>query len=480
MDRAAAGRREIVPNTQRSAAIRWVVIGVVLAGAAWVAPLAALAERRLVALFLLPAAAAGAAALLRWPDIGFPLAVVVSLLVPFSIYTGTQSGINSAIILVGGMVGLWLMEMVARQREIRLVDSPTIRPLVAFMAVSLLSMGFGQVPWLPTRSASLSAQIGGLTILLLCPAAFILVAHRLRSLRALQAMTWIFIALGGVFVALLLVPSLQPLALRTYQRAVIDSLFWTWIVTLSFSQSLLNHKLARGWRIALALVALGAFYFTIVLRQSWTSGWLPASVSVVTILIIKRPKPVIAGLVVVGVIALILPGLAGSLFLGGDNEYSLTTRVEAWRILLEIIKLNPILGLGPANYYGYTSLYNILGYTVSFNSHNNYVDIIAQVGLAGLACFLWFAAAMGRVTWRLRNEVPEGFSRAYVLGALGGLAATLVSGMFGDWILPFVYNVGLEGFRASGLGWMFLGAVVALAEIHRGDRAATAMRAANS
>jgi hypothetical protein len=63
--------------------------------------------------------------------------------------------------------------------------------------------------------------------------------------------------------------------------------------------------------------------------------------------------------------------------------------------------------------------------------------------------------------------MPEGFPRAYVYGALGGLAGTLFSGMLGDWILPFVYNVGLEGFRASGLAWMFLGAVVALEQMYR-------------
>jgi uncharacterized membrane protein YeaQ/YmgE (transglycosylase-associated protein family) len=47
-------------------------------------------------------------------------------------------------------------------------------------------------------------------------------------------------------------------------------------------------------------------------------------------------------------------------------------------------------------------------------------------------------------------------------GALGGLMATLAAGMLGDWFLPFVYNVGLEGFRASSFTWFFLGAAVAL------------------
>jgi O-antigen ligase len=245
-------------------------------------------------------------------------------------------------------------------------------------------------------------------------------------------------------------------------------MFWTWIVSLSFSQALLNKRLASGWRVGLAVVGLGAFYITIIVRGSWTSGWLPALVSVGTILAVLRPKPVLAACVVAGLVVLVRPAVLEGVFLTGDNQYSLTTRLEAWQILWQIIRLSPIVGVGPANYYSYTTLFSIQGYSISFNSHNNYVDIVAQTGFLGLACFIWFAVEAGRLVWRLRERLPDGFPRAYIYGALGGLVATLVSGMFGDWFLPFVYNVGLEGFRASGLAWMFLGAAVALEEMYRG------------
>jgi hypothetical protein len=109
-----------------------------------------------------------------------------------------------------------------------------------------------------------------------------------------------------------------------------------------------------------------------------------------------------------------------------------------------------------------------LGYYVQFNSHNNYVDIIAQTGFAGLICFLWFIGELGVSGWRLKEEVSEGFAKAYIIGALGGLVGTLVAGMLGDWFLPFVYNVGLNGFRSSVLGWLFLGGIVAIEQmVHR-------------
>jgi len=53
----------------------------------------------------------------------------------------------------------------------------------------------------------------------------------------------------------------------------------------------------------------------------------------------------------------------------------------------------------------------------------------------------------------------------WVAGAaeLGAVAA----GMLDDWVLPFVYNVTLDGFRASALGSIFLGGLVALADVSR-------------
>jgi hypothetical protein len=154
-------------------------------------------------------------------------------------------------------------------------------------------------------------------------------------------------------------------------------------------------------------------------------------------------------------------------FVMTDNQYSLMTRLEAWRIVGEIVKSNPLLGLGPANYRFYTPLFPILGYYVPFNSHNNYVDIIAQVGLIGLVCFLWIVWETGRLGIRLRACVPSGFNQAYVIGALGGLLGMLVAGMLGDWILPFVYNVGIRGLRSSVFGWLFLGCLVVLEQIYR-------------
>ncbi|NUM47179.1 MAG: O-antigen ligase family protein, partial [Anaerolineales bacterium] len=148
------------------------------------------------------------------------------------------------------------------------------------------------------------------------------------------------------------------------------------------------------------------------------------------------------------------------------EDYSLATRLEVLPILAEIVSVNPAFGVGFANYYWFTPLFNLRGFYVSFNSHNNYADLIVQTGLVGMVIYIWLLAQIGHLAWTLRSKVQGGFSIAYVNGAIGGGVGMIVVAFLGDWVLPFVYNIGLLGFRTSVAGWLFLGGLVVLQQLH--------------
>jgi O-antigen ligase len=128
----------------------------------------------------------------------------------------------------------------------------------------------------------------------------------------------------------------------------------------------------------------------------------------------------------------------------------------------QIFSANPLFGSGFGNYHFYSQLFAIRGWYVTLNSHNNYVDIFVQTGMVGALAFAWFVWEMGALLVRLRGRVTDGFSKGYVNAAIGGFAGMLAVGMLGDWFLPFVYNIGLNGFRASVMGWVFLGGVLVI------------------
>ena len=164
---------------------------------------------------------------------------------------------------------------------------------------------------------------------------------------------------------------------------------------------------------------------------------------------------------------------------GGQREVDMSWngRLSLYRAVLDLVKEHPILGLGPAAYrhYGHTRWLGgapgrALWLRPNISSHNNYLDVYAQMGLVGLGLFLWFLFEVGRLGWRLRPRFEGDFEAGYVYGVLGGLIGTLVAMMLADWFLPFVYNIGFAGFRTSVLAWMFLGGLVALAQNGKGDR----------
>lgn len=442
---------------------KWFTIPAMLILIAILSPMLAMGNLLAYLLFGSIAVIVGALVVLKWPGAGFPILVAASLIVPIRINTGTQTSINSAMIVSIGMIGLWLFDMITRQKQIRLLPASVITPSIIFIVIAIIAFLFGQLPWYPGRSASLFSQLGGLSLFILLTMTMIVTIHRLTNLKWLQAAVWVFIILGGIYNLAFLISPLRPYVNRFFQRAVLDSLFWLWLLILTFGQAYLNRNLAIKWRLLLGISTLAILYNLLIMKQSWTSGWFPALASIFFVVLITKPKWAISIAGIAGIFLLISSQFANELILGGDNEYSLLTRLEAWKILGEIIKVNPLFGLGPSNYYFFTPFYRILGYSVSFNSHNNYIDIVAQVGLLGLIAYLWMIFEIFKAGWHARIQTEnQGFEHAYIYSSLGGVVGILVAGMFGDWVIPFVYNVGMEGFRASVLGWFFMGALVFL------------------
>jgi O-antigen ligase len=434
-----------------------------------------LVSSRLLVLILGLLPAVGALiAFLHWPPLGLVALIIAALILPSPSLPG---GFNLAVLLLVLLIGLWLLKLILGQRETRPVSSRTFRPLLALVLVVILAFGIGQLPWFTlAQTAPLDAQIGGLAMYLLAAGAFLLAAYQVRDLRWLQWMTWLFLALGALYVAGWLVPGLNWLTNRLYQPGTYNnSIFWTWLVALAFSQALYNKKLHWGWRLALGGLVLATLFVGFVMNRGWKSGYLPPMAVVAAIIGLRSWR---LGLVVG------LAGILPAMYIGSQaiatDQYSYSTRLEAWQIVLEMARVNPLTGFGPANYYWYARLYRIRGYSSVLSSHNQYVDIIGQAGLLGLACFLWFAGEVGWLGWRLRNQAPTGFAQAYVYGALGGLAGTLVAGALADWIVPFVYNVGLTGFRASMLAWLFLGGLVSIEQMVRRQTPSQAPDSAHS
>ena len=399
---------------------------------------------------------------IRHPLLGLLAVIAGGLLMKFELGTSTSTSINLAVILLPLSIGVWFVDRFVRNHKFSFIPSRTNPPLIAFVIVSLIAFGVGQLTWFYyAHQAPLMSQLGGLALFLLSVGAFIFTANVIESIKHLQILTWLFVIIGMVIVLSNILPVVGRFVGNFLPSGATGSLFWIWLMVITYSQLIINRDLKLFSRLLLLGSIAVTLFVSMYLGYGWKSGWIPplVGVGVITWLHFRRLRFL---LIIGGVIVI---WLIGSELIQSD-QYSYVTRVEAWRILLnEIIKVNPVFGLGPANYRFYTPLFPIMGYWVEFNSHNNYIDIVAQIGVLGLIAFLWFVWEVWRLGWGLLKQNLGGFGNAYVVGAMGGLVGMLVAGMLGDWVIPFVYNVGLKGFRASVLGWIFLAGLVVIEKI---------------
>jgi hypothetical protein len=401
---------------------------------------------------------------LRTPQLGILAFVVATLAISFDIGTSTSTGINLSVILLPLLFGLWFADMLIRKRQIQFVMSRPVYPLIAFAVICVISFGIGQLPWFVyAKAAPLTGQIAGLAIFLLSVVAFLLVANVIIDLKWLKHMTWAFVIIGAFYFSTRLFPQTETFFMTIFPRGIGGSLLWVWLVAVAMSQAWINRELSIAKRLALTVFTGFLLYVGVIQSYDWKSGWIPQLTAVWIIVFFLHPR--LALLMAFGAL-IFLRDLPSEVI--ASDEYSYSTRVVAWEIIWkELIRVNPLLGLGPANYYYYTPLFPIMGYNVQFNSHNNYVDIVAQVGILGLAAFMWFVVEIGALGLRLRKKFDQtfGFAHAYIIGTLAGLGGSLVAGVLGDWFIPFVYNIGVRGFRSSVIAFLFLGGLVVIEQI---------------
>jgi hypothetical protein len=453
-------RNWLIP--ERLVYVKYAIIIAVVLASGYIAPRVAVGNHLYpTVLFLLYAAFLGVMVFLHFPILGIFVVILGGYFVPFS----GPGGFNLALIGVVITLIAWIMDMLIRQHRIVIIQSRTMKPIFFLMIVSLLSFGIGQLPWFSfAQQAPQDAQLGGLSIFLLSAGAFLMTAHLIKELYVLERLTWLIILLGGVYVIGRLLGDAGGIITNLYHYSIPSgSMFWTWLVALIFSQLLINKRLHMFWRLILAGLLAAALYVAYVINYDWKSGWMPPLVTIAAILSIRYWR--------VARYLVVLVALPAFYYLSvqaiATDQYSWGTRLDAWLVVLEIAKVSPILGLGFANYYWYARLFPIRGYFIRFNSHSQYIDLIAQTGIFGLIGVFWLFWEVSRLGLWLRDRVPDGFPRAYVYGVLGGVAGTIVAGFLVDWILPFIYNIGMNGFRASVLAWILMGGLVCVEQSFR-------------
>lgn len=442
---------------------------VVLLGAAW------LGQQASLLLAAAPYGLVGVALVWLRPALAVPALLLGAAFLPLEIGTGTGSSVNAALLGVMGLTGLWLMRMVLL-RELRLVPSHVNLPWMALIAVAGVSILAGSALWDPrviVKSNFILVQFAQWAVFGLSACAFWLTGNYAPDRRVLWWLVCLVLVLGVVFLTSLVVPPLAALQGKLLFRGPI---FRICFVALAAGLALYMDRLGKLARLGLLAAAIAMIVLPRQLAADWQSGWLPPLVTLLALCAIRLGRGLTRSALLVG--SLVSAPLAGLLLPEsvGIDLWSLETRLIAWRGLLSLMPGHWLFGLGLAAYWHYwrdvnqyfayldpTTGWLHYTYEPRVNMHNNYVDVFGQMGLLGVLALGWLLFALVR---QIRQEYvaeSEPFGRAYVAACGAALVGMVFAGMLADWVFPFVYNIGLRGFRDSLVGWLMLGGVVTLA-----------------
>ncbi|MCB0254141.1 MAG: O-antigen ligase family protein [Anaerolineae bacterium] len=417
-------------------------------------------------------AAVGAVALLLRPTLGLLAIVILALLLPLEIGTGTDVKLNAVTFLIPALLALGMLDMV-RRRRIVLVPSRVNLPLALFLLAGLFSLIFGIITWdpvVPRSSNLLLVQLAQWAIFALSAGAFWLTTNLIKDIVWLRRLTWAFLLVAGGVAVLSAVPGFRGIINRLTTIAFVRAPLWVLLFGLATGQLFFNRHMTTYSRVFLIGVIVAVIVYAFVEQREAISNWVGIGAVFGVLVWLRYPRARWLILVIVALLAtlgILFPAIYN--FAGGDTEWQVSgeSRIILIERVIEVTSRNPITGLGPAAYRAYGAMsplrYRGANWILpQINSHNNFVDLYAHVGIVGLVIFFWFAAEIALLGRRLHTRYTSGFASGYVNGMLAVGAGALVLMVFADWMLPFVYNIGFPGFQASVLVWLFLGGLVAL------------------
>lgn len=211
----------------------------------------------------------------------------------------------------------------------------------------------------------------------------------------------------------------------------------------------LDRRGARAPEL-LTLVVLGLALLATFAR----SGWILAAGGCFVILWRQSRPLVLAGVAFLALTAVAVAPLRERVLdqvVPGRAYNTIFLRTPIWKDAWRLWQTAPLLGTGPGNFYFLTSSKAVreAGADYIGSVHNNYLEVLVDSGLIGLAVFLfWLVAALRALTR------PE---RRLRLGLLPWGLGLSVAALFGDFLIAAPQNNGFATVHLSGLFWLLTG-----------------------
>jgi len=206
--------------------------------------------------------------------------------------------------------------------------------------------------------------------------------------------------------------------------AAFNAQFSWFLVALSGSQT---ARLARWGCLGLALFAANCtmYSFSRGAYVSFLAGWI--FMGCVKI----RKLLVILAIFVMTWASVVPPAVRDRILMTydpnqGELDHAAGVRLVLWDEAMNLFSSNPVLGAG-FNTYAHMEHFNNYA-----DTHNIYVKVLVETGVAGLLLFLWLLGKTFLTGYGVFRRAQDPFFRSLGLGLAVWIVCTAVSSFFGD------------------------------------------------
>jgi len=404
-----------------------------------------------------------------------PLYIVVAG--PSVALTFSSSGILSRLyignILFGLTVLIWLAQFVLPERKGygKLLERGQLAPMIALNLVGLISIINSRlfpdpnVPYTyPHSNVSITiVNLSEMFLLLGLPLLVIMTRKMVRSFRDFQWAYGAFI-FAGVLYAL---GTIFAPAFGWYSKKVIlgvrrvqvfgstSSGLGTTLVLfadLAFAQALYSEGRKRFyWSVLTLLFAIG------VILAFGREAWIELFMTMLIIIVLRTKNWAALLFLLLPIGLLFIPGVSD--FFDSSKVYG-ADRFKIWGDAITIWQHSPVLGIGAGNYQFFDRIY---GVDKAGLAHNQYLEMMAEMGIQGLLSLLWILGIMGWQAIKSFREAKSTMGKSLALAFLGFYICFLFGGFFTGIILPSAAaGGGTAGFIEASYRWIFFGMVLTI------------------
>jgi O-antigen ligase len=118
------------------------------------------------------------------------------------------------------------------------------------------------------------------------------------------------------------------------------------------------------------------------------------------------------------------------------------------------------MGVGAGNYQFFDLTY---GTDVAGVAHNQYLEVLAEMGLQGLLCLLWVIAAVGYMAFKHFKAARTNIGKGLALASIGFYVSLINTGFFASSFVPSAALAGGTGiFVDLSYRWLLFGLVLSI------------------